>query len=107
MSTKRCRRRTWPASCAVRPGQGAESGDSNDGVAVREHIESRFRLCADRRVAGNTSCCVRVNDVPALRADLARRLDAGEVVETPWGMAEPHVCDPGGSPVKFGLVTNR
>ena len=82
-------------------------GDSNCGIAIREHIEIHFWLCTDRYVAENTSCYVRVNDIHALHADLAKRFDVGEVVETPWGMDELYVYDPGGSLVKFGQVTDR
>ena len=82
-------------------------GDSNYGIAIREHIEIHFWLCADRHVAENTSCYVRVTDIHALRADLAGRIDVGEVVETPWGMEELYVYDPGGSLVKFGQVADR
>ena len=81
-------------------------GDSY-GIAVREHIEIHFWLCTDKNVAENTSCYVRVNDIHALRADLARRIDVGEVVETSWGMDELYVWDPSGSLVKFGQVTER
>ena len=82
-------------------------GDGNYGIAIREHIEIHFWLCADRHIAENTSCYVRVNDIHALRSDLAGRIDVGEVVETPWGMDELHVWDPSGNLVKFGQVTDR
>ncbi len=81
-------------------------GDSY-GIAVREHIEIHFWLCTDKNVAENTSCYVRVNDIHALRADLARGTDVGEVVETSWGMDELYVWDPTGSLVKFGQVTEK
>ena len=81
-------------------------GDSY-GIAVREHIEIHFWLCTDKNVAENTSCYVRVNDIHALRADLARRTDVGEVVETSWGIDELYVWDPSGSLMKFGQVTER
>lgn len=82
-------------------------GDSNYGIAIREHIEIHFWLCADRHIAENTSCYVRVNNIHALRSDLAGRIDVGEVVETPWGMDELYVTDPSGSLVKFGQITDR
>ena len=82
-------------------------GDSNYGIANREHIEIHFWLCADRHIAENTSCYVRVNDIHALRSDLAGRIDVGEVVETPWGMDELYVQDPSGNLMKFGQVTDR
>jgi hypothetical protein len=81
-------------------------GDNNYGIAIREHIGIDFWLCTDRH-AENTSCYVRVNDVHTLRADLFRRLEVGEVVETPWGMDELYVYDPSGSLVKFGQATDR
>ena len=79
----------------------------NYGIAVREHVEIHFLYCADKYVAENTSCYVRVNDIHALHADLARRMDVGEVIETSWGMDELYVWDPSGSLVKFGQVTER
>ena len=82
-------------------------GDSNYGIAIREHIEIHFWLCADRHIAENTSCYVRVNDIHALRSDLAGRIDVGDVVETPWGMDELYVQDPSGNLVKFGQITDR
>ena len=82
-------------------------GDNNYGIAIREHIEIHFWLCTDKHIAENTSCYVRVNDIHALRADFAKRIDVGGVVETPWGMDELHVWDPSGSLVKFGQVTDR
>ena len=82
-------------------------GDHNYGIAIREHIEIHFRLCAGRHVAENTSCYVRVNDIHALRADFAKRIDVGGIVETSWGMDEPYVRDPSGNLVKFGQPTDR
>ena len=88
---------------------GFETHDFGDsyGIAIREHIEIHFWLCTDRHVAENTSCYVRVNDIHALRADLAGRIRMPEVVKTPWGMEELYVYDPSGSLVKFGQVTDR
>ena len=82
-------------------------GDHNYGIAIREHIELHFWLCTDKHVAENTSCYVRVHDIRALRADFAKRIDVGGVVETSWGMDELYVWDPSGSLVKFGQVTDR
>ena len=82
-------------------------GDNNYGIAIREHIEIHFWLCTDKHVAENTSCYVRVHDIRALRADFAKRIDVGGVVETPWGMDELYVWDPSGNLVKFGQVTDR
>ena len=108
------RRRTVDACAAAslayfsRPSfETHDFGDSNYGIAIREHIEIRFRFYADSRIAENTACYVRVNDIHALRADLAGRIDVGEIVETPWGMDELYVHDPGGSLVKFGQATDR
>jgi len=98
------------ASLAFFDRLGFETRDfgANDyGIAVREPIEIHFWLCTDRRVAENTSCYVRVNDIHGLRADFAGRIDVGEVVETPWGMDELYAWDPGGSLVKFGQATDR
>ena len=82
-------------------------GDHNYGIAIREHIELHFWLCTDKHVAENTSCYVRVHDIRALRADFAKRIDVGGVVETSRGMDELYVWDPSGSLVKFGQVTDR
>ena len=82
-------------------------GENDYGIAVREHIEIHFWLCADKHVAENTSCYVRVNDIRALHADFARRIDVGGIVETPWGMDEVYVWDPSGSLVKLGQVRER
>ena len=82
-------------------------GDYNYGIATREHIEIHFWLCTDKYIAENTSCYVRVNDIHALRAEFAKSLDVGEVVETPWGMDELYVYDSGGGVVKFGQATDR
>ena len=82
-------------------------GDHDYGIAIREHIEIHFWACTDKHVVESTSCYVRVNDVRALHADLARRIDVGKVVETPWGMDELYVWDPSGSLVKFGQVRER
>ena len=82
-------------------------GDNTYGIALREHIEIHFWLCADKHVAENTSCYIRMNDIHALRANFAKRIDVGRVVETPWGMDGLYVWDPSGSLVKFGQVTDR
>ena len=82
-------------------------GDHNYGIAIHEHIELHFWLCTDKHVAENTSCYVRVHDIRALRADFAKRIDVGGVVETSRGMDELYVWDPSGSLVKFGQVTDR
>ena len=82
-------------------------GDYNYGIAIREHIEIHFWLCTDKYIAENTSCHVRVNDIHALRAEFAKSLEVGEVVETPWGMDELYVYDSGGGVVKFGQATDR
>ena len=50
---------------------------------------------------------MRVHDIRALRADFAKHIDVGGVVETPWGMDELYVWDPSGNLVKFGQVTDR
>ena len=81
--------------------------DDNYGIAIREHVEIHFWLCKDKHVAESTSCYVRVHDIHALRDDLAKRIDVGDVVATPWGMEELYVYDPSGSLVKFGQATNR
>ena len=56
-------------------------------------------------VADSTPICNR--PLHALHADFAKRINVGEVVETPWGMDELYVYDPSGSLVKFGQRTDR
>ena len=82
-------------------------GDSNYGIAIREHIEIHFWLCTDRHVAENTSCYVRVNDIHALHADFVKRMAVRGVVESPWGMDELYVYDSVCTLLKFGQVTDR
>ena len=56
-------------------------------------------------IVENTACYVGVSDIHALRADFAKRITVGNIVETPWGMDELYVYNPSGSLAKFGQVT--
>ncbi|MCJ0765075.1 bleomycin resistance protein [Variovorax terrae] len=71
-------------------------------IVEREGCEIHFWLCAERRIAENTSCYVR-GDTRALHRDFGHRglaLPAPEV--RPWGMRELYVIDPHGNLLKFG-----
>ncbi|MGY6121878.1 bleomycin resistance protein (plasmid) [Paraburkholderia strydomiana] len=73
------------------------------GMAARGKVEIHFWLCNDKRIAENTSCYVRVNDVYALYAELEPKLPAlKSVAEREWGMAELYVFDPDGNLIRFG-----
>ncbi|MCA1323057.1 bleomycin resistance protein [Herbaspirillum sp. alder98] len=73
------------------------------GIAQRDGTELHFWTCADRHIAENTSCYLRVADIRAVHAELSQRIPSlGEVVQTDWGMDELYVIDPDGNLLKFG-----
>lgn len=77
--------------------------DFSYGMAARGDVEIHFWRCDDKRIAENTSCYVRVDDVYALHAELKLKLPAlKSVAERAWGMAEVYVTDPDGNLIKFG-----
>ncbi|OGB13208.1 MAG: glyoxalase [Burkholderiales bacterium RIFCSPLOWO2_12_67_14] len=73
------------------------------GMAVRGDTELHFWACDDKRIAENTSCYIRVEDIAAVHRELSPRLPSlRDVVRTAWGMDEIHVIDPDGNLIKFG-----
>jgi len=73
------------------------------GIAVRGDTEIHFWACADRNIAENTSCYLRVPDIRAVHRELSATLpDLGDIVHTDWGMDELYVIDPDGNLIKFG-----
>ncbi|MBX9572065.1 MAG: VOC family protein [Candidatus Obscuribacterales bacterium] len=72
-------------------------------IATRGDIEIHFWLCAERHIAENTSCYVRLKDVDAMWRQF---VEAGLKIEAPsdrpWGMRELYVIDPHGNLIKFG-----
>jgi len=72
----------------------------------REAAELHLWLCADRRIAENTACYLRVDDLNALHRELAAA-DVGRITAPhakPWGMTEFKVWDPSGNLLRFGQV---
>ncbi len=66
-------------------------GAGGYGIALREHVEIHFWLCADRHVAEHTSCYVRVNDIRGRRgaryrvaANAPLRSVRSSVPAAPW-----------------------
>lgn len=77
--------------------------EHNYGISQRGKAEIHFWACRDPKIARNTSCYVRVEDIAALHAELKPRLPELLPVEhRPWGMAELHVFDPDGNLLTFG-----
>lgn len=72
-------------------------------MVVRDNAEIHFWACADRNVARNTSCYVRVADTQSLFEEFSGK---GVAVKKPevraWGMKELYVIDPHGNLLKFG-----
>jgi catechol 2,3-dioxygenase-like lactoylglutathione lyase family enzyme len=72
-------------------------------ILQRDGAELHFWLCAEKHIAENTSCYVRVTDTDALFAEFSK---AGLKVAPPavhaWGMKELYVIDPHGNLLKFG-----
>jgi catechol 2,3-dioxygenase-like lactoylglutathione lyase family enzyme len=72
----------------------------------REAAELHLWLCADRHVAENTACYLRVDDLHALHRELAAA-EPGRMTAPhakPWGMVEFEVWDPSGNLLRFGQV---
>ena len=76
------------------------------GIAVRGEVELHFWDCADRLIAENTSCYLRVDDLAAVHQELSLKLpDLAPVVRTGWGMDELYVIDLDGNLIKFGQAS--
>jgi catechol 2,3-dioxygenase-like lactoylglutathione lyase family enzyme len=75
-------------------------------IVRRGEIEIHFWGCSDRRIAENSACYVRLDNVQALfdefEATGIGRLGALE--DKPWGMREFHVIDPSGNLIRIGQV---
>jgi catechol 2,3-dioxygenase-like lactoylglutathione lyase family enzyme len=70
----------------------------------RDSAELHLWLCADRHIAENTACYLRVDDLAALHRELAAAgLDRVTAPHPkPWGMREFEVWDPSGNLLRFG-----
>ena len=72
-------------------------------IVTRDGAEIHFWACADRNIAENTSCYIRVADTQQLFEEFAGK---GTSVKQPevraWGMKELYVIDPHGNLLKFG-----
>ena len=70
----------------------------------RDAAELHLWLCADRRIAENTACCLRVEDLDGLHRELAaaglERITAPHA--KPRGMKEFEVWDPSGNLLRLG-----
>ena len=76
----------------------------NYALLKRDAAELHLWLCDDRRIAENTACYLRVDDLDTLHRDLAA---AGSERATaphakPWGMREFEIWDPSGNLLRFG-----
>jgi catechol 2,3-dioxygenase-like lactoylglutathione lyase family enzyme len=72
-------------------------------IVQRDGAEIHFWLCADKHIAENTSCYVRVADTDALFAEFnATGLKLAPPAVHAWGMKELYVIDPHGNLLKFG-----
>ncbi|AKJ69460.1 glyoxalase [Pandoraea thiooxydans] len=81
--------------------------DFSYGMAARGDVEIHFWLCDDKRIAENTSCYVRVDDIYAFHAELKPKMPTlQDVAQRAWGMAELYVIDPDGNLIKFGQSIN-
>lgn len=77
--------------------------DFSYGMAAWGDVELHFWSCADKHIAENTSCYIRVDDIESLYAVLKIALpELQEVTRTAWGTAELYVIDPDGNLLKFG-----
>jgi catechol 2,3-dioxygenase-like lactoylglutathione lyase family enzyme len=72
-------------------------------IVQRDGAEIHFWLCADKQIAENTSCYVRVADTDALFAEFSNTgLKLAPPAVRVWGMKELYVIDPNGNLLKFG-----
>ncbi|MHC8407654.1 bleomycin resistance protein [Pseudomonas sp. TMB3-21] len=77
--------------------------DFSYGMAAWGDVELLFWSCADKYIAENTSCYIRVDDIDAVHAVLKGALpELQDVSRTAWGTAEIYVIDPDGNLLKFG-----
>jgi catechol 2,3-dioxygenase-like lactoylglutathione lyase family enzyme len=72
-------------------------------IVARDGAEIHFWLCADRNIAENTSCYIRVADTQRLFDEfVANGAPVKVPTVRPWGMKELYVIDPHGNLLKFG-----
>lgn len=72
-------------------------------IVEREGAELHFWLCAEKHIAENTSCYIRLNQVDALFNELqSRGLQLNPPVSQAWGVRELYLLDPHGNLLKFG-----
>jgi catechol 2,3-dioxygenase-like lactoylglutathione lyase family enzyme len=73
-------------------------------LLLRDGAELQPWLCADRHIAENTACYLRVDDLHALHRELAAA-EPGRMTAPhgkPWGLAEFEGWDPSGNLLRFG-----
>jgi catechol 2,3-dioxygenase-like lactoylglutathione lyase family enzyme len=67
-------------------------------IMKREDIELHFWGCADRKIAENSGCCIRSDDVDALYAEfVANGVKATPPENRAWGRREFYFIDPSGN----------
>jgi catechol 2,3-dioxygenase-like lactoylglutathione lyase family enzyme len=72
-------------------------------MVQRDGAEIHFWLCAEKHIAENTSCYVRVADTEALFAEFSTTgLKLTPPAVRAWGLKELYVIDPHGNLLKFG-----
>ncbi len=74
------------------------------GVVTRNEVQIHFWACADRSIAENTSCRVRVSGIDALYAQiepLGIVHPHAPLANKPWGTREFGILDPDGNLVTF------
>lgn len=81
-----------------------ERGKTTDYLMVsRDGAEIHFWLCAERHIAENTSCYIRVANADALYDEFkTKNIKIQPPAIRPWGMKELYVIDPSGNLLKFG-----
>jgi len=75
-------------------------------ILSREGVELHFWICADRKIAENTSCYLRTPNVDALHAAFGTP-SGGKITlpeNRPWGMREFYVMDPNGNLLRVGQL---
>jgi catechol 2,3-dioxygenase-like lactoylglutathione lyase family enzyme len=79
---------------------GFAMGMRQEGYLImrRDGIELHFWACSDRKIAENSGCCLRSEDVDALYAEfIANGVKAKPPEDRAWGMREFYVIDPSGN----------
>ena len=73
-------------------------------IVRREGVEIHFSGSADRHIAENSACYIRVDDAQGLYEEyLGLRIERlGPIEDKPWGMREFHLIDPSGNLIRIG-----